>query len=94
MDTTIFNRVVRGTVLDSDRTPLIGANVIIRGTPFGTLTDIDGNYEIRVREHDQLLISYTGYGFHEVNMTQGSAVESVLNEEEILQEVVVTNLDL
>ncbi|MCB0583707.1 MAG: carboxypeptidase-like regulatory domain-containing protein, partial [Phaeodactylibacter sp.] len=39
-------RTITGTVADNTGQPLIGANVVIKGTSTGTVTDIDGNYSI------------------------------------------------
>ncbi|MEM6317848.1 MAG: carboxypeptidase-like regulatory domain-containing protein [Bacteroidota bacterium] len=55
------NYTLLGTVSDSDNSPLIGVNVLKVGTSTGTVTDIDGNYQIEVGSGDVLQFSYTGY---------------------------------
>jgi len=53
---------ISGTVTDlSDGEPLIGASVIIKGTTTGTITDIDGKYQIAASPGDILSLSYVGY---------------------------------
>lgn len=53
--------VVRGTVLDENRAPLIGANVSIMGTTIGTVTDANGNYRIEAESEATIVFSYLGY---------------------------------
>ena len=54
-------RAVHGTIIDQDGEPIIGANVIEKGTTNGTVTDIDGNFSLQVEENALLQISYIGY---------------------------------
>ena len=58
----LSQRTITGTVSDDTGEPLIGANVLLKGTPNGTITDIDGAYSINVKDGDQTLVfSYTGF---------------------------------
>ena len=50
------NTVV-GRVVDANNTPLIGVNVVVKGTTTGTTTGIDGNYSIKVAENQTLVFS-------------------------------------
>ena len=52
---------VTGTVVDDSGMPLPGANVIIKGTTTGTLTDFDGKFAIMASPEDILVFSYVGY---------------------------------
>ena len=52
---------VKGTVVDDAGEPVIGATIMEKGTRNGTVTDIDGNYVIKVKRNAQLAISYLGY---------------------------------
>ena len=52
---------VKGTVVDDAGEPVIGATIMEKGTRNGTVTDIDGNYVIKVKRNAQLTISYLGY---------------------------------
>lgn len=87
--------IVSGTVLDADNIPLVGANVVVKGTTNGTQTDFDGNYVINAEEEDELIISYVG--FNTVNITIGETKEisiSLEESSEALEEVVVTALGI
>ena len=55
------NNKVSGTITDKSGEPIIGANVVIKGTTNGTITDIDGNYTLDVPVSAILQISYIGY---------------------------------
>ena len=53
---------IKGQVLDHKTgDPVIGANVIVKGTTNGTITDMDGKYELNAPVGATLLISYIGY---------------------------------
>ena len=52
---------IKGTVVDSNGEPVIGANVIIEGTTTGTITDIDGVFMINAKPGQKLTISFIGY---------------------------------
>ncbi|WP_073117697.1 SusC/RagA family TonB-linked outer membrane protein [Wenyingzhuangia marina] len=54
-------KTITGTVLDSSSLPMIGVNIVIKGTNSGTATDFDGNYSILVSEGQTLVYSYLGY---------------------------------
>lgn len=66
---TLAQRTISGTVTDETGESLIGATVLVKGTTIGTVTDIDGNYSIRVPESNNLLeFSYTGYATQEISI--------------------------
>ncbi|MEG1539088.1 MAG: TonB-dependent receptor [Muribaculaceae bacterium] len=52
---------VQGTVVDDAGEPLIGANVVPKGTTIGTATDLDGKFSIEVAPDATLVVSYVGY---------------------------------
>ncbi|HMQ91417.1 MAG TPA: carboxypeptidase-like regulatory domain-containing protein, partial [Flavilitoribacter sp.] len=55
-------RTISGTVVSSEKEPLIGATILIDNAPDrGTVTDIDGNFSIQAATGEKLRISYTGY---------------------------------
>jgi len=86
-------RTVVGTVTSaSDRSPLIGATLLVKGTDSGTISDIDGSYSIRVTGNDAILVvSYTGYESQEVSIGSQTTVNVSLTESATsLSEVVVT----
>ncbi len=86
-------RTITGQVKDETGEPLIGANVLVKETGSGTVTDINGNFELEVNEGDQtLVISFIGYSSQEISIENKSTVSIVLKESVELSEVVVTAL--
>ncbi len=84
---------VTGTVMDDKGQPLIGANIQVKGTSVGTVSDFDGNYSITVPAgSDMLVISYTGYTTKEVSVNGSGKVNVTLVEGLQLTEAVVTAL--
>lgn len=53
--------IVTGIISDVSGEPVIGANVLVKGTTTGTITDINGHYSIDAPSDGHLLISYLGY---------------------------------
>ncbi|RMD70504.1 MAG: hypothetical protein D6818_08995, partial [Bacteroidetes bacterium] len=84
-------RTISGTVTDAQTgEPLIGANILVVGFDKGTVTDLDGRYELEVPEGATTLrFSYTGYQPQEVNIDGRSVIDVALQEGELLSEVVV-----
>lgn len=82
---------ITGTVTDSDSNePLIGANVLVKGSSTGTITDIDGNYSLTLPSGGEtLIISYTGYVDQEVSTNGQSVVNVSLAAGQQLEEIVV-----
>ena len=93
--TMMAQRTVSGTLTDASGEALIGANVIVKGTTTGTITDFDGNFSIEVPEDASTLVfSYAGFTTQEVDITGQSTVSVVLAEGLALDEVVVTALGI
>ena len=81
---------VKGTVVDKNGEPIIGANVVVKGTTNGTITDIDGNFSLEAPGNAQLAISYIGYEAKEVAVNNLSQLSITLGEDsQALDEVVV-----
>lgn len=81
---------ITGVVKDDMGTPVIGANVLIKGTSNGTITDMDGKYTIQVDDNAVLQISYIGYSTREISVAGKNVIDVVLSEDsEKLNEVVV-----
>lgn len=80
-----------GTVMDADNVGVIGANVLVEGTTRGTITDIDGSYEIEVNPGDVLQFSYLGYSSQSIPITNQTSLDVSMAEDATrLDEVVVT----
>lgn len=88
----ISQSTITGIVTDDTGEPLIGANILEKNTANGTITDIDGSFEISVSLPGILIISFTGYETQEfaLNVNAPRNINVVLLEGELLNEVVVT----
>lgn len=81
---------ITGTVNDQNGEPIIGANVVVKGTTNGTITDIDGNYSLVVNPDDVLVVTYIGYNRQELPVGNNSSLSFKLTEDtQTLDEVVV-----
>lgn len=81
---------ISGIVKDERGEPVIGANVVVKGTTNGTVTDMDGKYTLEVPVGGVLQISYIGYNTQEVRVGSVNVVNVSLREDsEALDEVVV-----
>lgn len=81
---------VNGTVVDVNGDPVIGANVVVKGTTNGTITDIDGRFTIDADAKSVLNVSYIGYLTKEIAVGNQQTVRIVLLEDtKTLDEVVV-----
>jgi len=78
-------RSISGTVTDSYNEPLIGANIFVKGTKIGSLTNIDGTYTVDVPDTTQFLI-YTYVGFYEqsVMLKSSDTIDVTMEEGEII----------
>ena len=86
---------VSGTVKDTKGEPLIGVSVLVKGTTNGTVTDLEGNFSLKVSVGDVLEFSYIGYASQSVTVANSKLLSIVLNEDtQTLNEVVVTALGI
>ena len=84
-------KTVTGTIVDEFGEPIIGANVLVKGTTNGAVTDIDGNYSITgVSNADELVVSYIGYASQTFPVGNQTTFNITMKEDgENLEEVVV-----
>lgn len=77
---------ITGTIIDDEGMPLPGANVTVKHSNRGAITDFDGNYSIQAKMRQQLVITYVGYGTVEkeiasqtinVEMKAGESLEAI-----------------
>ena len=81
---------VRGTITDIAGEPIIGANILIKGTSNGTVTDYDGNYSLQAPADGVLEVSYIGYNPQSISINNRTIINIVLEEDrELLDELVV-----
>ena len=85
---------IRGTITDSESgEPLVGANVIVKGTSDGDVSGIDGNYSITTSKDFPFILefSYTGFAAQEIEVTTNAPVNVSLVEGALIgQEIVVS----
>lgn len=83
-------RKITGTVTDSNGEPIIGANVVIKGTTTGTVTDFNGKYTLEVPQGAVLQISYIGYLTKEFAINNNKSADiSLIEDMQSIDEVVV-----
>lgn len=82
---------VHGVVKDVNGESIIGANVVVKGNPSnGTITDLNGNFDLSVTSNTTLQVSYIGYNTQELFVGKKTDFNIVLKEDtELLDEVVV-----
>ena len=81
---------ITGTIVDVNGDPVIGANIVVKGTTNGTITDIDGHFTIEADSKSVLNVSYIGYLTKEVAVGNQQNIRVVLLEDtKTLDEVVV-----
>lgn len=83
-------KTVTGTVTDVSGEPIIGANIRIKGTTTGTITDIDDNFSIEAEPQSVIEVSYIGYLTQETVINNQKSIRFLLKEDtKTLDEVVV-----
>ena len=80
---------VKGKITDTIGDPIIGANVIVKGTTTGVISDIDGNFEINATKGSTILISFIGYKSQEIKAAETFQQITLESDTEMLDEVVV-----
>ena len=83
-------KMISGRIVDSAGEPIIGANLVEKGTANGSITDVDGNFSIQVSDKAVLVVSYIGYLSQEIKIKDQRPIRVVLIEDtQALEEVVV-----
>ena len=80
---------VNGIVKDTTGEPVIGANVLVKGTTNGTITDFDGNFQLSANKGDIIVISFIGFTAQELPATAELMNVVLKDDSEMLSEVVV-----
>ncbi len=89
MEVVQQTKKITGTVSDA-MGPIIGANVLEKGTTNGMITDINGNFTLNVKPGATLVVSFIGYVTQEIKITNQTNLKVTLKEDsEMLDEVVV-----
>ena len=86
---TVSADVITGVVMaEGEPDPVIGANIMVKGTTNGTITDFDGNFELQAKAGDVLVVSYMGYKSQEVKATAAPMRITLQPDNVMLEEVV------
>lgn len=82
---------ITGKVTDAEGSPIPGVNILVKGTTFGTTTDMNGDYALNVEGQNQVLVfSFIGYASQEVAIDNRTTVNVTLEADtKLLEEVVV-----
>lgn len=82
---------ISGVVTSESGEPLIGVNILVKGTSTGTVTDIDGSYNLDVPDDvNTLIFSYTGYNTIEVKINKRTVIQVQMTPDvAVLDEVVI-----
>ncbi|MDD4055795.1 MAG: carboxypeptidase-like regulatory domain-containing protein, partial [Bacteroides sp.] len=86
---------VTGTVTDTKGEPMIGVNITVKDVPgLGTITDIDGQYRIKMDAYNRLIFTYIGFESVEIQVKDQRVVDVKMVEAEasVLDELVVTGM--
>ena len=91
VESILQQKEISGTVVDGSGEPVIGANVVVKGTTNGTITDLDGKFTLKVPAECVVVVSYIGYNSQEIRVTSSTTRLSVSLKEDskTLDEVVV-----
>lgn len=92
----LYAQIIRGTVKDKTDLGLPGVNVLVKGTAIGTMTDIDGKFELDVKGGKTLEFTMIGYENQEITIQDAATEIKVLMKDDTqqLDEVVVTALGI
>ena len=74
-------KTITGTIVDNTKEPLIGVNIVVKGTSTGTVTDIDGKFSLPITETNAVLvISYIGYKSQEIKVGNQSSLNGFIQD--------------
>ena len=80
---------VKGIVKDQIGEPVIGANVLVRGTTNGVITNVNGEFILSASKSDVLVVSFVGYTTQEIHVSEKQMTIVLKEDTELLDEVVV-----
>jgi iron complex outermembrane recepter protein len=76
-----IEKTISGNVTDATNQPLVGVNIVIKGTTKGTLSDVDGNYKLAAEKGDILVFSFVGFKTQEIKVTDDMTTLNVKMED-------------
>lgn len=84
-----IDKMYSGKVTDQNGEPVIGANVLIKGTDQGTVTDLDGNFSIEAEMGATLVVSFVGFVTQEVVLNANNITIKLESDATLLEEVAI-----
>ncbi len=90
----VRGRKISGTINDETGEPLMGASLLVKGTGIGTISDINGKFNLEVPENAEITITYLGYVSQKIKPTNTTLIITLLPDTKKLDEVVVTALGI
>lgn len=79
---------IKGVVFDSSNEPIIGANILEKGTTNGVISDMDGKFNLSVKSGSELVVSYVGYISQTIKATSNMKI-TLQEDTKLIDEVVV-----
>lgn len=87
---TSTKQKISGVIKDEHGEPIIGANVVVKGSTIGNISDHEGRFTLEVPENSTLTVSYIGYLSQEIKVGKRNIFNIILAEDsENLDEIVV-----
>lgn len=87
----VAQKNITGKIVDENGAPVIGANILVKGTTTGTISDYEGNYSLSVPNEQSILVfSYLGYLTQEIVVGKQSQLNLTMSDDKrVMEEVVV-----
>lgn len=83
-------KLIKGTITDNKGEPIIGASVVVKGSTNGTITDMDGKFEIKAGTGQTLQVTYLGYLAKDIKVgNQKDYTIALAEDQQVLDEIVV-----
>ena len=90
---TFAQEIIVSGIVSDETSPLPGVSIFIKGSVTGTETDLDGKYQLKVKQNDVLVFSFVGKKTIEKTVSGSNKINiTLVNDENLLQEVVITSL--
>lgn len=83
------SNLIRGTVNDETGSPMVGVNVVVKGTTNGTVTDVNGKYQIEAKAGSVLAYSFIGYESREITVGNQKEIDIQLSASDLIVEDIV-----
>lgn len=89
VSTIIVDKPVSGVITDTNGEPLVGVNIVVKGTNKGVLSDVTGAFKINVEKTDILVFSFVGFKNQEVKVGEQTVINVKMEDGEALSTMTV-----